>query len=70
MANDHSTGNPRPAKPPPERRLTVGTQYYEYPADVPEQRRSRRVSRITLKAPPMFGLMAPPEPAIFALQTG
>ena len=28
------------------------------------------VSRITLKAPPMFGLMAPPEPAIFALQTG
>ena len=28
------------------------------------------VSRITLKAPPMFGLMAPPEPAIFTLQTG
>ena len=28
------------------------------------------LSRITLKAPPMFGLMAPPEPAIFTLQTG
>ena len=28
------------------------------------------MSRITLKAPPMFGLMAPPEPAIFTLQTG
>ena len=28
------------------------------------------LSRIILKAPPMFALMAPPEPAIFTLQTG
>jgi len=28
------------------------------------------MSLITLKAPPVFALMAPPEPAIFTLQTG
>jgi len=39
--------------------------------DSPANRRKvEKLSRITLKAPPMFGLMAPPEPAIFALQTG
>lgn len=31
MSDKHSTGNRRPAKIPSERRLTGGTQYYEYP---------------------------------------
>jgi len=29
-----------------------------------------KLSLITLKAPPMFALMAPPEPTFFTLQTG
>ena len=35
MANGRSTGNPRPAKIPTERRLTVGSQFYEYPGHQP-----------------------------------
>ena len=49
MANDHSKGNRRPAKTPTERRLTVGTQYYEYPERVPEQRCSRRLPWLQMR---------------------
>jgi len=62
MANDHSTGNPRPAKTPTERRLTVGTQYYEYPAHVPEQRRSRRVPWLQMRGDWLAGLRRVPHP--------
>jgi len=49
MANDHSTGNRRPANTPTERRLTVGTQYYEYPNRVAEPRPSRRVPWLQMR---------------------
>lgn len=32
MADTDCRGNPRPVKIPTERRLTVGTLFYEYPA--------------------------------------
>jgi len=49
MANDHSTGNRRPANTPTERRLTVGTQYYEYPDRVAEPRPSRPVPWLQMR---------------------
>ena len=50
MADNDSTGNPRPAKIPTERRLTVGTQFYEYrPREPGESRRSRRVPWLQMR---------------------
>jgi len=49
MATDHSTGNRRPAKTPAERRLTVGTSYYEYPAQMAEPRPARRVPWLQMR---------------------
>jgi toxic protein SymE len=49
MATNHSTGNRRPAKTPTERRLTVGTQYFEYPERAPEKRSSRRVPWLQMR---------------------
>jgi len=48
MADIHSTGNRRP-KTPTERRLTVGTQYYEYPDRVAEPRPARRVPWLQMR---------------------
>jgi len=49
MADYHSTGNRRPANTPTERRLTVGTQYYEVPGRVAEARRARRVPWLQMR---------------------
>ena len=49
MANDHFTGNRRPAKIPTERRLTVGTLCYEYPARTATPRRSRPVPWLQMR---------------------
>lgn len=50
MADDHSTGNSRPVKIPTERRLTVGTQFYEYPpGEDGTPRRSRRVPWLQMR---------------------
>ncbi len=49
MADTHSTGNRRPAKIPAERRLTVGTQYYEYPNRTLEPRPSRQVPWLQMR---------------------
>jgi len=49
MAEKHSTGNRRPAKIPSERRLTVGTQCYEYPNRVAEPRPSRQVPWLQMR---------------------
>ena len=48
MGNQHSTGNRRPAKIPSERRLTVGTQCYEYPNHWPP-RPSRQVPWLQMR---------------------
>ena len=40
MADNHSTGNSRPAKIPTERRVTVGSLHYEYPPRKDEPPRS------------------------------
>ncbi|GAB6044383.1 SymE family type I addiction module toxin [Endothiovibrio diazotrophicus] len=50
MADKHSTGNSRPSKIPAERRLTVGTQFYEYPpTESGASRRSRRVPWLQMR---------------------
>lgn len=49
MASDKSTGKPRPAKIPTERRLTVGTLFYEYPAREDMPHRSRRVPWLQMR---------------------
>jgi len=49
MADIHSTGKQRPAKIPSERRLTVGTQYYEYPGRTLEPRPARRVPWLQMR---------------------
>ena len=45
----HSTGNRRPAKIPSERRLTVGTQFYEYPNRTLEPRPARHVPWLQMR---------------------
>lgn len=49
MADKHSTGKPRPAKTPTERRLTVGTSYYEYPGHAPGLGRTRNVPWLQMR---------------------
>ena len=45
----HSTGNHHPAIIPSERRLTVGTQFYEYPNRTLEPRPARRVPWLQMR---------------------
>lgn len=49
MATDHSTGRARPVKIPTERRLTVGTLSYDYPARETAPRRERRVPWLQMR---------------------
>ena len=49
MASNHSTGNPRPVNTRTERRLTVGTQYYQYPGHAPGLGRTRSVPWLQMR---------------------
>jgi toxic protein SymE len=49
MADNHSTGKPRPVKIPTERRVTVGHQYYEYRGEGAEPTRTRQVPWLQMR---------------------